>query len=329
MTDLPYLALLAKMAAMFVVMGAGWWMRRSGWLGAGMTPPLSRLIIQVAFPCLTLDQMLRTLDRSALQQSVPLLVMGLLVMLLSALVGWGLFRGGSLTPARRRTGAFLVTVPNWIFLPLPLAQSLAGDVGTRTILLLNVPAQLILWTVALALLRGSWRGAHGLRSLAVNPGLLATLAGIALAILFPSSGQWHASVSPLGIALQGIAMVGSLTVPLSLLVTGVQLAETQLAETRLVQTAPAALGRVLVGRLLVAPVLCVMLIEWGGRLMGLDEPTRLVTCIVAAMPIAVTCGLFVERYGGDLDLASQGILLSTVASLLSVPAVVALVGWMR
>jgi predicted permease len=87
-SDIPFDLLLVKMAAMFVVMGAGWWMRRSGWLTSGMISPLSRLTIEVAFPCLTVDQMLRTLDRQAMQQSVPLLLMGVALMLLSAAVGW-------------------------------------------------------------------------------------------------------------------------------------------------------------------------------------------------------------------------------------------------
>lgn len=324
MTDLPYVALAVKMAAMFVVMAVGWAMRRGGWLGPGVTLPLSRLTIEVAFPCLTIDQMLRTLDRSALQQSVPLLVMGFALMLISAAVGVVMARGSSGDPVRHRTMAFLIAVPNWIFLPLPLAQGLAGDAGTRTILLLNVPAQVMLWTLNLAMLRGEWRGSNGLRNLATNPGLLATLLAILLAILYPASGHWHTQASPAGVLLQGLGLLGSITMPLSLLITGAQL-----AETRLAQTAPAAMSRVILGRLLVAPVLCALAIELGGRLLGLDEQTRLVTCIVAAMPVAVSCGIFVERYGGDRDLASQGILTSTLASLLSVPLVVALVGWLR
>lgn len=324
MSDSLYLVLGSKMAAMFTVMAVGWWMRRSGWLFAGMTAPLSRLTIEVAFPCLIVDQMLRTLDRDALQQSVPLLTLGLLMMLLSALAGWLLAWGRTDHGTGHRTAAFLMAVPNWIFLPMPLAQVLAGEVGIRTILLLNVSAQLMLWTLNLAMLRGRWSGMEGLRQVMVNPGLLATVGAITLAILFPGSGQWHTQASPAGVLVQGLGLLGALTIPLSLLVTGAQL-----AETRMAQFAPLALGRVLAGRLLVAPVLCVLAIEFGGRLVGLDDSIRLVTCVVFAMPVAVTCGIFVERYGGDRDLASQSILFSTLASLATVPLMVALVGWLR
>lgn len=323
MTDIPFPLLLVKMAAMFAVMAVGWWMRRRAWLGPGMTMPLSRLTIEVAFPCLTVDQMLRTLDRGALQQSLPLLLMGLLLMLVSALAGWLMARGDA-SVERRRTTAFLVAVPNWIFLPLPLAQAVGGEAGVRTVLLLNVPAQLILWTLNLAMLRGTWSGAHGLRRMACNPGLVATVAAIGLALLVPGSRSWPTDHSLPGVVVQGMGLLGSLTMPLSLLITGAQL-----AETRLAQSAPVALGKVLAGRLVLAPLACALLVETVGRWAGLDPLTRLVTILVFAMPVAVSCVIFVERYGGERDLAAQGFLYSTLASLLTVPAVVALVGWLR
>ncbi len=324
MNELPYAALLTKLAAMFVVMGVGWWMRRANWLAAGATATLSNLTIQVAFPCLTLDQMLRTLDRAALQQSVPLIGLGFVMMVLSAAVGVGMTFRWNRDSARGRTAAFLIAIPNWIFLPLPLAQAVAGDVGTRTILLLNVPAQVVLWTLGLGLLRGEMRGAHGVRGLLTNPGLLATAAGILLALVYPPSARWAHAASPVGALMQGVGLLGLLTIPLSLLITGAQLAETQL-----VQFAPGALARVLLGRLIVAPLVCVLLLEFGGRLLGLDPAVRLVACLVAAMPVAVSCGVFIERYGGDRDLGAQSVLLSTLASVLTVPVLVAMVEWVR
>lgn len=323
MSDIPFALLLVKMAAMFVVMGMGWWMRRSDWLSPATISSLSRLTIEVAFPCFTVEQMLRTLDRQAMQQSVPLLLMGVGMMLLSAGVGL-LLASGVRGDERRRTAAFLIAVPNWIFLPLPLAQAVGGEAGVRTVLLLNVPAQLALWTLNLAMLRGTWSGARGWRGVASNTGLLATITGIALALFVPGSLAWPTEGSAPGVLVQGMGLLGSMTMPLSLLITGAQL-----ADTRLVQSAPALLARVLAGRLLVAPVLCALAIELGGRWVGLDELTRLVAVLVFAMPVAVSCVIFVERFGGDRDLASQGFLYSTLASLLSMPIVVALVGWLR
>lgn len=316
--------MLAKLAAMFLVMGVGWWLRRTEWLPANAAAIMSRLTVSIGFPCLTLDQMLRTLNREALQQSIPLLALGLAALVASAMVGWWMARKIEGGLERRRTAAFLIAIPNWIFLPLPLAQALAGDVGTRTVLLLNVPAQFMLWTAGLGLLRGSWHGGNGFSHLAKNTGLIATLAGILLALIFPASALWHTRSSPGGALLQAAGLLGGMTIPLSLIVTGAQL-----AETRLAHAAPGALAQVVAGRLVIAPLVCLLIIEYGGRMLGIDPQVRLVSCIVAAMPVAVSCGMFTERYGGDRDLGAQSILVSTLASLLSVPLLMALMGIIR
>ena len=38
------------------------------------------------------------------------------------------------------------------------------------------------------------------------------------------------------------------------------------------------------------------------------------------MPVAISCSVMAERYGGDVPLAAQGIFYSTLFSLLTVPA---------
>ena len=42
--------------------------------------------------------------------------------------------------------------------------------------------------------------------------------------------------------------------------------------------------------------------------------------LIATMPVAISCSMFTERFGGDVSLGAQGILYSTFFSLLTVPA---------
>jgi predicted permease len=52
----------------------------------------------------------------------------------------------------------------------------------------------------------------------------------------------------------------------------------------------------------------------------LPEVTRMVGYLIATMPVAISCSVMAERYGGDVPLAAQGIFYSTLFSLLTVPA---------
>ena len=214
-----------KITAMFLVIVGGWLARRRGFLAADFTATLSRLVVDVAFPALVFTQMLRTVDSAALRDGwIAPLACGLLIII-------AYFVGLLLSPvfsgkAQRNTFIFLVAIPNWVFLPLPIAQALYGDTGVRTVLLCNAGAQLVLWSFGVWILHGSMRQAA--KHLLTNIGLWATAVGIALALLLPAARDLEtvnpAELSPgmmLPAALvQALAMVGSLTIPLSLLAIG-------------------------------------------------------------------------------------------------------------
>lgn len=323
MNDISLGPVFVKLAAMFGIAALGWILRRGNRLGHGATETLSRIVIDVAFPCLTFDQMLRTVDRGVLVESLPLVLLGVVAMGLSLAVGagWGRLHRGGIDGGR--TLAFVIGLPNWIFLPLPLAEAMAGEKGVRTILLLNVPAQILLWTVALSMLRGSVRWGHSLRELARNPGLLATGLAVTLALAFPRSTGWWSEASVAGAITHTAALIGAMTIPLSLLVTGAQLAESRI-DARL----RGLLVHVLAGRLLVAPVMAIGVLEIAGRIIGIEPVVRAVCHLIVAMPVAVSCGVFTERFGGDRALAANAILVTTVASLATIPLLLPVLRWL-
>jgi len=51
----------------------------------------------------------------------------------------------------------------------------------------------------------------------------------------------------------------------------------------------------------------------------------MVVVLVSAMPVAIICSVMAERFGGDATLAAQSVFLSTMLSLVTVPALFFLV----
>jgi malate permease and related proteins len=311
---------LIKIAAMFLVICVGWVARRRGYLAAEFTAVLSRLVVDVAFPCLVFTQMLRTINPAALREGwfSPVLCGTLIV--IAYVVGAVLapmFAGKE----QRNTFTFLVAIPNWIFLPLPIVTALYGDAGVRTVLLCNAGAQLVLWSFGVWILHGAVR--HALKNLLANAGLWATAAGIVVALLLPSSRGLEAGttggVGGLvgGAVVQAMAMVGNLTIPMSLLAIGAQLGELRVP----VHHVSKSMGGVLLSRLLVAPFVTVSLIVLAGKCgFALAEIPRMVAYLIAMMPVAISCSVMAERFHGDPGLAAQGIFYSTFFSLFTVPA---------
>ena len=316
-----------KIASMFLVIVAGWLARRRGFLAAEFTATLSRLVVDVAFPALVFTQMLQTVDASALRAEwySPLLC--------GSLIFIAYFVGLALAPlfsgqAQRPTFIFLTAIPNWIFLPLPIAQALYGDAGVRTVLLCNVGAQFVLWSFGVWILHGTMR--HAVRSLLTNTGLWATAAGVAVALIFPGARELAATNSAAGgpamavggAVVQALAMVGSLTIPMSLLAIGAQLGELTVAVHRF----PRVMWGVLLARLIVAPLITVALgfclLKLG---VAIPAQTRLIGYLIATMPVAISCSVMAERFAGDVTLAAEGIFYSTFFSLLTVPAIFLLI----
>ena len=314
---------LMKIAGMFVIILAGWLGRRRGYLKEEASATLSRIVVDLAFPALVFTQMLRSVDASVLRQDwlLPLLPVPLV------LVAW--LVGLSLAPlfgarAQRNTVLFMVASPNWVFLPLPIAEALYGAAGVRVVLLLNVGAQLALWSIGVWILHG--KISQALKNLYSNVGLWATALGILVALAFPSARELaapHGNPSTWG-ALSGgalmdaMGMVGSLTIPLSLLAIGAQLGTVPLSFSHLPAHLWGAVGMRLVAAPLTSLGLGALLARAGFRL---PDPARQVMVLVVAMPVAIVCSVMAERFGGDAGLAARGVFLSTLLSLLTVPAI--------
>lgn len=301
-----HLVVLQKILVVLAVVAGGWLARRLGVLDSRGTAGASRIVVDVAFPALVLVQLPRTVDASILVESWAVPLAGLL------LVGGGTLVGRLL--GRSPTEAFLVGLPNWIFLPLLISEALYGDAGVRTVLLVNAGAQVALWTIAV----GTLSGRASLRGL-LNPGLLATGVGLLVAVALPGVAalargevQGGALVTAGQGLVESLSLVGQLAVPLSLFTTGAQLAEAQGGPLHL-----PALARVLVGRLVLVPALATALLLGLGQ--GLDEDVRTVLLLTAAMPVAISGSLFVQRYGGENALAARAVLASTVLALATVP----------
>ena len=112
--------------------------------------------------------------------------------------------------------------------------------------------------------------------------------------------------------LKAASIMGQGLVPSSLVVLGTQVVRT-LRERR-ETTQPVALGVMGIGRLLLAPVVAYML----GGFVGLEGMSRKVVTLESATPTAVMTLVLATEYETDVPFAALSVLVTTLASLLSV-----------
>lgn len=312
------IVVITKIAAMFLVMLLGYAARRRDRIDAGTTALLGALTADVCLPALTFTQLLATVDAQRLAAGWIAPLFGAGVLLLGQLLGKLLWRVFA-TPGQAPTFVFSCATANWIYLPLPIVVALYGAAGVEALLLANVGSQLVLWSVGIATLRGGRLDREAMKKLVTNPGLLAALAGIAAALVLPRGNAVSGPLSHVGRAvLEAITLIGSLTIPLSLLVTGAQLGATRISA----RPSRASMGVVLV-RLFISPAI-VLVLSWIARRAGvtLPSPVTAIAILVAAMPVAVSTGILTAKYGQDTKLAAESIFLTTLGSVATVPVVV-------
>ena len=312
---------LQQILLMFLVILAGWVARRRRYISLATTANLSRMLVDVIFPCMVVPQMLRTVTLETLRHSwyIPALALG--VIAVSAAIGL-LFAPLAARGPSRATALFLVAVPNWVYLPLPIADALFGDEGVSAVLLFNVGAQIALWTLGVGLLRGQAPDRRLLKAIVMSPGLVATVAGVGLALAVPGAGGWaEGAGGSLGriaasSVVQAMALLGSVTIPLSLLLIGSELGGIRMDRSVFSRV----LAGVCVARLALAlPAVAglVLLLDRAGLVT--PHVPRMVTYIVACMPVAISSSVMAERFGGDTRLAASSIFFTSFLSLVTVP----------
>lgn len=304
--------ILSRFALLIGLIGAGWIARRKRWLGDPAARALSRICTDICFPALTLTQMLRVIGAWPIGDQTSLIVLGFVLLGTAVFLAWPAVRSGP--PESQRTAWLSAAMPNWIFLPLPIAALVYREQGVATVLLVNVSAQFVLWTVGVAILRGFRLTFKSGWKHALNPGLVATVGGAIVAAIFPESRAWFDCEGAIGLSLRMIAAIGTLTIPLSMVVTGAQLGALNNA-----WRIDEQVRRVLIVRLLIAPILTVVILKLFSAVRPIAPNVFFTSALISAMPVAISCGVLVERYGGDRDLVGRAIFLSTLLSLLTVP----------
>lgn len=312
---------LQQILLMFIVILVGWVARKRSYITLSTTANLSRLLVDVVFPCMVIPQMLRTVTLETLRHSWYIPALAVAVVVVSAAIG---FLVAPLAPRgrSRATVLFLVAVPNWVYLPLPIAEALFGDKGVSAVLLFNVGAQIALWTLGVGLLRGQAPDRRLFKAIIMSPGLVATIAGVVIALVVPGADRLVSGVGGslgfIGVSslVRAMALLGSVTIPLSLLLIGSELGGIRMDRSVFSK----ALAGVCVARLVLAlpaVVGLILLLDRAGFIM--PHVPRMVMYIVACMPVAISSSVMAERFDGDTRLAASSIFFTSFLSLVTVP----------
>jgi len=298
-----FLDTLNQMLVILFAVAMGYLAHRLGYLGGAVNQKLSKIIIHIGIPALTLAAVMNNSDGPGLEEIKGVLwtmaaFYGLsfgLAMILPRFIGGEKLQQG--------VWRFSMVFSNAAFVGYPVVEGLFGAEGLFYAVIIVLPMTLFNFTLAPLMISGTLR--FDWRKM-VTPGTICAVLALAMTLT-----GWR----PPAIVGEMMDMVGDITIPLSLLVLGSMLAAmptgSVFSSVRL---------WVLSGvRLFLMPAVLALVL---GAL-GTDRLLMSVAVIQMAMPVAVNGSMMCMEFGGDAQTMAKGIFLSTVLCILTIPIVAA------
>ncbi|MDD1703404.1 MAG: AEC family transporter [Methanoregula sp.] len=295
------IAILLAIFSLFVIIGIGYAARKQGILNGDRVHLISHILVNVALPAITISSM--QVPHTAKTMDIvdsTLLVAGIYYVaafLVSILICHFL----PSSPAEKGVFQFMLVFPNTMFMGIPVAEAVLGPDSLFYVILFNLPFNLLVFTMGVWLLAQGRPGKLDPKVL-LSPGLVAAFVGLALFFIgytIPAPVQ------------TGLELVGSATTPLAMLVVGALLATLPVA--RLAGDWRVYLFTGL--RLVIFPVIAFIVLS----AFISDRLLLGVSVLLIAMPVAANSVLLSEEYKVDSTLASQGVFLSTLLCLATIP----------
>ena len=290
-----------QIVVMFMLMGVGFALFRSHFLTDASVSQMSDLVLFVANPVLIAKALMRPFDAEVFHGALWVAAVTLGTLLASIALGIAVYRDPN--KDHGAMGRFATIFSNTGFIGIPLAAAMVGADGVFFVSVANTVQLFFMWTYGVVLASGDRSQVAPVRVL-TNPSIVAMAVGLVCFFL-----SWE----PPALITSALDSLGNLNTGLVMLVLGANLAKCRLGEL----VRDRALWKASALRLLAMPLVTLALLYVLPRA-GIAAQTVLI--MYQAMPVAAAASLFAHTYGRDGDFATGVVALTTLCSLVTMPA---------
>ena len=302
--------LFSNLVGLFLLIGVGFFAVRMNVLPIQAAKPMSALLMKITVPATVVSSMLRPFDPAFLRLGLSILAVGTVLFALFAALSLGLAPLCRVPQGRRGMWCCCATFCNNSFMGFPVALAVLGEEGLALTVILAIPFNLMAYSIGARMVcmdadvAGAAPAASWKRALfsMIN---LATLVGTVLYI----------TQLPVPEAVQTpLRHLSNVTTPLSMIITGMNLSQGSLADVVRDRDAFTASAM----RLLLFP-----LIAWGVMrcIPGLDGLVMGAALLNMSMPAPAAATLMGEEYGGNVQIGSRIIFLSSLLCVATIPLI--------
>ena len=262
---------------------------------------LGRLIIDILFPMMVFASITKNFDPTKLDELWIMPLLGFGLMLFGGIAGFGFrYCMTNRTPERMATFHHYCAINNYLFLPYIILANLWGQEYIPLLLIMNIGSTIGFWTIGIATMGGA-----NLKQTIKNIFSINQIA-VVLALIF-----CFVRIPVPVVIMTVFTKLGDASVPLMLMVIGAALF---INAHQTLQNKFDVLCLSVV-RLVIIPLMIIFIL----KLLPLPEAAYRVTFVVALMPVSVSSAMIARRFGGDPNFAGQSIIVTTLASIITIP----------
>lgn len=299
------MSLYSQIEVLFLMMVVGFYSRKRNIINEQINKGLSSFLINITLPLLILDSFTLQYDEAMMGNVLITLLVSFVAFIFTIVCGQIL--SIPLNGSRKDVIKFIVTFSNCGFMGFPVIESIFGKEGVMYASIFNVIFTIFIWSYGVLLYSDKKEEIDWVRIL-MNPGIIAVIIGIIVMFI-------HISI-PVVIS-DTIKMVGGMTTPLSMIITGNMMANVSFKKGIKDWTVYYAV----VIRLLFIPIIIYFF-----TIPFTDYYVPIQTVIIAeAMPVAATASIFAQNFNKEQDFSALSVFFSTLISIVTIPLILKII----
>ena len=294
------IAVVYQIAALLLIAGCGIVLRKRQTLTDPVIEGINTVVLNLVWPAMILTTTQKNLSSEWIPGFLRVLLLSTLLLSAFSIILY-LCARKRLPQNQQAIFSALCVLPNAAFIGLPVVQAFYGEVGITYLAAYIVGFNFVMWTVFPILMQGKF--INPIKSL-INFNMLSCIAATLLFVFQIRIPE------PFITFLQQLA---NLITPMSMLLLGARLPES----FRIDQLKSLTLWISVFIRLFLFPLVIFGVL----RLIGISGLELGILVLVSAMPCASSVELLAENYRRDYRLATQGISISILLCLASIPLI--------
>lgn len=283
----------------FLMLLAGYVLTKRGLLDTSARKTLTSLLVNFVIPCNIIVSFLIEFNRDILRDTLAILIISVGIQILTPLLGRVLYPGND--ERRLAVLRYSTVVSNAGYMGNPIVYDLFGLQGLLYASIYLIPQRIVVWVAGVSYFTDA-KDKNIMKKILTHPCIVSVFIGIALMI---SQVQLPTAI------VKSLTYGSNCVMTISMVLIGSILAGIELRSM---------VSKTILWYSFVRLILIPGLVLAACRLAGVSPMVSIIATMLAGMPAGSTTAILAAQYGGDDEFAAKVIFVSTLLSLVTIPA---------